>query len=149
MNSERRKFIRHPMCFPLKYKVINKDSLAGIDEELACTKNISERGLLFSSKKSVQADSVILIKIPFQEKTFNVKAKVIHCNSIKGLPLFDIGVAFLRYNEAFKVKLIEQMYLISEYRDLRSMQLGKEISLEEASREWIKRYSKRFNRLYW
>jgi hypothetical protein len=29
------------------------------------------------------------------------------------------------------------------------MQLGRQVSLEEASREWIKRYSERFKRMYW
>ena len=64
-------------------------------------------------------------------------------------PFFNVVVSFCRYSDAFKVKLIEQLYLISEFRDLQSMKLGKEISLEDASREWIKRYSDRFSRLYW
>jgi hypothetical protein len=63
--------------------------------------------------------------------------------------LYNIGVSFYRFSDAFKVKLIEQIYLIDEYRILRSVQLGHDISLKEASEEWIKRYSKRFARLYW
>lgn len=147
--DERRRFIRHPMCFPLKYKVLNQGLVNIFKEEVASTKNISEGGLLFCSQKPTQIDSLVAIKIPFQNKIFSIKAKVIHCVSIKDSKLFDIGVSFMRYNDAFKVKLIEQLYLISEYRDLRSMQLGREISLEEASQEWIKRYSKRFARMYW
>ncbi len=63
--------------------------------------------------------------------------------------MYNVGVAFYRYSDAFKVKLIEQIYLIDEYRSLRSVQLGRNISFDEASREWIKRYSKRFSELYW
>ena len=149
MSNERRKFFRHPMCFPLKYRVVNKGLISRFKEEAVSTKNINQGGLLFCSKNPTEVGAIISIKIPFQAKIFNVKAKVVHCTPLKNSDLFDVGVSFLRHNEAFKVKLIEQLYLISEYRDLTSVQLGREISLEEASREWIKRYSKRFARLYW
>ncbi|MBN2097011.1 MAG: PilZ domain-containing protein [Candidatus Omnitrophica bacterium] len=143
---ERRRFIRHPICFPLKYKV-SKKGLA--QEESSTTINVSQGGLLFSAKRPVDINSLVAIRIPFQDKIFNVQAKVVHCRRSPEAKLYNIGVCFQRFADAFKVKLIEQMYLIMEYRDLRSMQLGREISLQEASREWIKRYSKRFNRLYW
>ena len=52
-------------------------------------------------------------------------------------------------SDALKVKLTEEIYLIAEYRDLRSIELGREISLEEASQEWVRRYSARFKKLYW
>jgi len=148
-DNERRRFIRHPMCFPLKYKVLKRGFFVSLKEELVRTKNISEGGLLFCAKKAAEVNSLLSIKIPFQEKMFNVHARVIRCARVAGSQLFDIGVSFQRYNDAFRVKLIEQLYLISEYRDLRSMQLGKEVTLEDASREWIQRYSKRFARLYW
>jgi hypothetical protein len=144
--KEKRRFIRHPMCFPLQYKAVAKIS---VPEEAVTTKNIGRGGLLFSATQAAREGAIILIKIPFLDKLFHVKAKVVWCDKVFGQELYDVGVAFQRVNDAFKVKLIEQLYLISEYRDLRSMQLGHEISLEEASREWIKRYSKRFKRLYW
>ena len=87
--------------------------------------------------------------MPFQNKSFNVHARVVHCDRSLDTKLYHVGVCFERFSDAFKVKLIEQIYLICEYRDLRSVQLGRDISLEEASREWIKRYSDRFRKLYW
>jgi hypothetical protein len=88
--------------------------------------------------------------MPLQNKVFKVKAKVVHSSKDSENPkFFNVGVAFYRYSDAFKVKLIEQLYLIDEYRILRSLQLGYEITMEKASEEWIKRYSKRFARLYW
>lgn len=151
---ERRHFIRHPMCFPLKYKLVRKwpsrssEGEAG-KEETSTTINVSRGGLLFSAKKSVKLDSLIMIRLPFQQKVFKIKAKVVHCTKDKETRMYSIGVCFLRFSDAFKVKLIEQIYLISEYRDLRSIQLGRELTLQEASREWISRYSERFRRLYW
>lgn len=147
--SERRRFIRHPLCFPLTYKVLDKQPLQDNGEGKSTTINISMGGILFAAKKPVKTGSTIMLKMPFQNKVFNVRAKVVHCDMNRETNLYNIGAAFHRFNAAYKVKLIEQMYLISEFRDLKSVQLGKDISLERASREWIKRYSARFKRLYW
>ena len=147
--EERRKFIRHPLCFPLSYKVIERIGDAGGKELRASTINVGMGGLLFAAKKPVEAGSTILVKMPFENKVFNVRARVVHCDKNPETKLNNIGVRFYRENDAFKVKLIEQIYLISEYRDLKSMQTGRQMSLEEASREWIKRYSDRFSKLYW
>ena len=112
--------------------------------------NVIEGGLLFLSKYSLKRDDLIVLKMPLKDKVFKVKARVMHvAKNAEGGGLFDIGVSFYRYSDAFKVKLVEQLYFIDEYRILRSLQLGYEISMQKASEEWIKRYSKRFARLYW
>lgn len=146
---ERRHFIRHPLSLPLTYKIIKP----GLDKKQkniqSETSDVSMGGLLFPAKHSVEPDSMIAIKMPFENKMFNIKAKVIRCVNNPETNLYDIAVSFLRFHESFKAKMIEQIYLISEYRDLLSLQLGQEVPLEEASRKWIKRYSERFKRLYW
>jgi hypothetical protein len=78
-----------------------------------------------------------------------VRGGVVRCDKSPETKLYNIAAAFHRLSAAYKVKLIEQLYLISEFRDLRTIQLGKEMSLEKASEEWIKRYSDRFSKLYW
>ena len=147
--DERRRFIRHSLCFPLSYKVVEKGGHAETKESRTNTINIGMGGLLFAAKRPVCEGSTIVVKMPFENKVFNIRAKVVHCDKNEETNLNNIGVRFYRVNDAFKVKLIEQIYLISEYRDLKSMQLGRQVSLEEASREWIKRYSERFKRMYW
>lgn len=151
--TENRRFIRHPLCFPLTYKVLGKSERREIPKEgtgkNGSSINISMGGILFAAKKPVKVGANIIIKMPFQDKIFNVRSEVVHCRKSVETHLYNIGASFRRMNAAYKVKLIEQLYLISEFRDLKSIQLGKEISLERASREWIKRYSARFKRLYW
>ena len=147
--NERRHFIRHPLCFPLSYKIVERGAPKEGAEKQSTTINIGMGGLLFAAKHPVDKDASIVVKMPFQDKAFNVRAKVVHCVQSPETKLYNIGVSFFRLNDAFKVKLIEQIYLISEFRDLKSIQLGREVTLEEASKEWIKRYSKRFRRLYW
>ena len=147
--SERRRFIRHPLCFPLTFDVIGSTPIKSAAEKKSTTINISMGRILFASKKPVNPGSAIMLKMPFQNKVFNVRAKVVRCEKSPETKLYNIGASFHRLSAAYKVKLIEQLYLISEFRDLRSVQLGREITLERASREWIKRYSERFKKLYW
>lgn len=146
---EQRRFIRHPLSIPLTCTIIKNADDQEKKGAPGLTSNISIGGLLFSSKRPVKVGSLIMIKMPFEDKIFNVKSKVVHCSKRTQAKLYDVGASFYKFNDAFKVKLIEQIYLIAEYRDLRSIQLGREVSLEEASKEWIKRYSERFKRLYW
>lgn len=146
---ENRKFIRHPLCMPLAYKVLGASQKDEKEAEHAQTLNVSLGGLLFSSKNRIKAGVRIVINMPFEDKMFKVKALVVRCTKNAETGLFDVAVSFQRIQEAFKVKMIEQIYLISEFRDLLSLQTGKHVSLEEASKKWIKRYSARFKRLYW
>ena len=143
--KERRHFIRHPICYPLEFE--HASNKMG---EKTKTLNVSEGGLLFLSKHPLKESEIIILKMPVQDKVFRVKAKVMHVTKdSENKDLFNVGVSFYRYSDAFKVKLVEQLYLIDEYRMLRSLQLGHELSMQKASEEWIKRYSKRFARLYW
>lgn len=146
---EYRRFIRHPLCLPLSFKIIKSKSKSLQEEERSKTINISLGGLLFPSKQAVEPGAAIVIKMPFESKVFNVRAKVVRCVKSAESKLYDVAVSFSRPQEAFKVKMIEQIYLIAEYRDLLRLQSGKDVSMEEASRRWIKKYSVRFSRLYW
>jgi len=146
---ERRRFIRHALSLPLVYKVMKQTEGHDRQDLQSETIDLSIGGLLFPAKHSVKPNSMIEIKMPFKNKIFNFKAKVIRCVNNPETKLYDVAVSFFRLHEAFKAKMVEQIYLISEYRDLFNLQSGKKITLEEASRKWIKRYSERFKRLYW
>ncbi|MBD3426224.1 MAG: hypothetical protein GF409_03215 [Candidatus Omnitrophica bacterium] len=143
-HGEKRRFIRHLLVNPLQFKVSDSDQF-----EKTETVNVSEGGLLFLSKKKVEPETIIQLQMPLYDKVFKIRAKVVHTEKDEATGMLKIGVAFINYADAFKVKLIEQIYLIEEYRTLRSLQLGREMSLQEASKEWIKRYSERFEKLYW
>lgn len=141
---ERRRFIRHPICYPLEFEYPT-NKVRGLSRTI----NISEGGLLFLSKHKAHPGKIIVLKMPLMNRLYKVSAKVVHVNEDAENPkLYNIGVSFYRFSDAFKVKLIEQVYLIDEYRSLRSLQLGREISFKEASKEWIRRYSKKFSQLF-
>ncbi len=145
---ESRHFIRHPLNIPLVCKVLKKTP-EDMGAMFGTTANVSLGGLLFSTRAPLRVGSLIEVKMPFKDKVFNVKSKVVHCAKSSDTNLYNVGISFYQLSDAFKAKLVEQIYLIAGYRDLRSIQLGREISLEEASKEWIARYAERFKRLYW
>ncbi len=147
--AEQRHFIRHPLHIPLSYKIVENPERAPVKEGRTTTLDVSMGGLLFSARQPAQIGSMIKITMPFQDKEFNIMAKVVHCQRNPETKMYNIGAHFYKVRDAFRVKLREQVYLIGEFRHLWSRQLGKEVSLEEASLEWIKRYSERFRRLYW
>ena len=143
--KERRQFVRHPICYPLEFEHAPRKRC-----ERSHTINVSEGGLLFLSRRVVERGKTITLKLPVQNRLFKVKARVVHVNEDKENPrLYNVGVAFYQHSDAFRVKLIEQIYLIDEYRAFRSIQLSRDVSFEEASKEWIRRYSKKFDELFW
>ena len=143
-HHEKRRFIRHLLINPLEFKIAEEERF-----EKTETIDVSEGGLMFMSKRPVPSGMLIQLNLPLYDKVFKVKARSVHVEKDESTGLYKIGVAFVSYADAFKVKLIEQIYLIEEYRVLRSLQLGRDLTLQEASREWIKKYSERFKKLYW
>ncbi len=134
---ERRRYIRHLLVSPLEFQVNDDPSIA----EKTHTVDVSEGGLMFVARTPVEVGAMIKLKMPLYGKVFKINAKVVRASKNPDTGLFEVGVAFVTYSDAFKVKLIEQIYLIEEYRVLRSLQLGRDMSIQEASKEWIKRYS--------
>ena len=143
-HHEKRRYIRHLLVNPLEFQVTKEEGFQKSE-----TIDVSEGGLLFVAKRDVPAGTMIDLQMPVYDKIFKIRARVVHSRKDESSALYRIGVEFESYADAFKVKLIEQIYLIEEYRVLRSLQDGKDMSLKEASQEWISRYSKRFKKLYW
>lgn len=143
-SNERRRFVRHLINFPLKYKIVGAPGA----ESRSKTLNISRGGLLFTAKEPAKELSKVVMKIPFRNRVYTVKGRVARCKSDLNKKLYEIGVSFYSLSDAFKTRLIEQLYLIGEYRHLRSRQLGREVSAEEAAVEWIRKYSRNFSKLY-
>ena len=67
--ANRRRFIRHPMCFPLNYKVVHRWQVGDEREGLSAAIDVSRGGLLFSSKHPVKRNSLITIPPGIKPKT--------------------------------------------------------------------------------
>jgi c-di-GMP-binding flagellar brake protein YcgR len=143
--KERRRFVRHPMCYPLAFEYAPRKLW-----ERSHTVDVSQGGLLFLSKRQLKPGRIIILKLPLQNKLFKVRARVVHVKQDSENPRFyDVGVSFYRRTDAFGVKLVEQIYLMDEFRAMRSLELGREVSFKEASLEWVRKYAKKFDEMFW
>jgi Tfp pilus assembly protein PilZ len=134
-----RKYIRHSSTVPIYYDLIDiaakrKDSL----------KNVSLGGLCFESKHSVEQGTMLLIQIPLTTPTFQERGIVVWCQPSNSH--YDVGVQFTNNESSFRIRMIEQVCYIENYKREVLEKEGRELSGEEAAVEWITKYARDFPR---
>ena len=135
--KERRQYFRHPISVPIQLRVAERcfDSNSS---------DISLGGLNFSWSKKLSKGTLLDIKIPVKEKSFEVKARVVFSKEDRKTARYHTGVSFTDFPSAFKAKLAEEVLQILEFRKSLSRELGREISEEEAARKWISEFAGNF-----
>jgi len=127
-----REYIRHPSRVPLMI------ASHGTRQQLSLKlNNVSAGGLAFDSPVEFHVDAVVKIKMPSTKPVFKVDAVVQWCRELKGR--FEMGVRFLDPEDAFKVRMVEQICHISEYRKEAQKVTGKRMAWNKASMEWIEK----------
>jgi hypothetical protein len=133
-----RQFIRHPSDVPIEIQ-----SAPGNDYVRRCTKNVSFGGLAFSSDAAIEPETIIALRFPYLKPAFEVPAaRVAWCQNDGNQ--YAVGVQFLNCEEAFRVRMIEQVCHIESYRRDVAQREGRELSSEEAALEWISRFASSF-----
>jgi hypothetical protein len=133
-----RQFIRHPSDIPIEIR-----DAADSPEVQRRVKNISFGGLAFSSDTPLKPESLIALRIHCLRPAFEVAAaRVAWCRN-EGSK-FAVGVEFLDLAEAFRVRMVEQICHIESYRKEIEQREGRQLTTEEAAREWISRYASSF-----
>ena len=135
-----RKYIRHPSDIPIEF------DLEGVDvHSKESLHDVSFGGLSFSSKSRIKAGSNITITIRFVEPVFTASALVKWCR--KRNDHYDVGVAFCDPDDAYRVRMIEQICHIEHYKREALAKEGRKLSGEQAAMEWIKRFASNFPKL--
>jgi hypothetical protein len=132
-----RQFIRHPVDIPLEYEV---GAAAKPRDDLAL--NISLGGLAFRSEEPISEGVEIAIRFPLITRDQVIKGYVVW--SKKNNNHFETGVKFADPQTTFRARMIEQLCHIELFRRRASAENGRELSGEEAAREWISRFAGRF-----
>lgn len=132
-----RQFIRHPASLPIEYAV--DDSIMHIKEFV---KNIGEGGLCFGVSDNIEPGSVIFIRIPVCTPAFEAKGIVVWCCKTNGK--YELGVKFADAATEFRVRMVEQVCHIKQYKKEILEKEGRKLSDEEAAVEWIEKYAKDF-----
>lgn len=132
-----REYIRHPFSIPIKYKMDNHGHLHEDD-----MRNISEGGLCFQAQSPLEKGTDIIINIAVKHPPFEAHGIVMWCKEEP--TCYEIGVQFDTPTAEFAMRMVEQVCYIEQYRRDVIHYEGREISPEEAAREWIEKYATTF-----
>ena len=137
-NPNMRGYIRHPSDIPIEYQEDKQDS--GVSQERL--HDISRSGLSFSSARELSPGTVIIIRISCVQPSFVVRAQVAWCHREGGD--FAVGVVFKEASDFFRVRMIEQICHIEQYKAEVLAKEGRELDGEQAAREWIHKFADGF-----
>lgn len=134
-----RRFIRHPSDIPIEYcftevPVCQQDPIS----------NVSLGGLSFHARSFVEPDQWLILRIPVDEKHFEMKAQVKWCEACDGDSGFDVGVQFSNSSQAFSARMVEQICHIEHYKNKVKAEEGRILTGEQAAAEWIEKFAESF-----
>ena len=132
-----RHFIRHPADIPIE--VSAGDQLVHATRHIH---NVSLGGLAFQSDGELEPGIIVEVRIPFVRPMFETKARVVWCSAREGG--FELGVAFLDPEDAFRARMVEQVCHIENYKKVVYRAEGRLLTAEEAAMEWIGKYASQF-----
>lgn len=133
----KRHYIRHATEVPIE---VSADSAQ--HPRTRTGRNISYGGLAFSSRQALPVGQLIHLTIPLGDPAFSTRARVAWCHPTG--PDYEIGVEFLTREAAFRVRMVEQVCQIEQYRKEMREKFGRELTTQEAALAWIKKFAADF-----
>ncbi len=131
-----RRFIRHPSDIPIAYSL---DATPTHSDRL---RDVSHGGLCFTSEAPLETGSNIHIEIGLDKSPFEADGTVAWCRRER--EAYAVGVAFTDNSTQFTVRMVEQICHIEHYRFEVMESEGRELSSEEAAKEWVEKYAADF-----
>lgn len=131
----RRKYIRHPVDVPLEVEDVSGDPGSQVAD-------VSFGGLSFLGARARKRGSELLLRIPYLEPPFEVRARVAWCR--RENDGYRIGVRFLAEEDAYRSRMVEQICAIESYRKEVHHREGRILTTAQAAQEWIERFAARF-----
>jgi diguanylate cyclase (GGDEF)-like protein len=133
-----RQFIRHPVDVPVEIGTSGSHAASALH-----THDISLGGLAVASSFAVRAGTDVEVRIPYVQPPFTAHARVAWCCA-HAEHRFELGVAFLDVEDAFRARMVEQVCHIEDYRQTVRRFERRELSSEEAAVEWIAKHAAQF-----
>lgn len=104
--------------------------------------NASMGGVACFSHKFLPIGTKVKIRLYLTLPVFEAEGRVVWCEPT--LDGYDVGLAFSDADEAFRVRMIEQLCHIEEYKRRIRENEGRLLNGEEAALEWVSRYAADF-----
>jgi hypothetical protein len=139
--NEKRKYIRHPLSYPLRTKVLTEKN--GNPVVKSSAENIGAGGLLFRSSVAMNRDAEVEINLSIEGRKFLLDGTVVRCDPVEN-GNYNVAVSFNRQDEVLKVRMMEQIVRIEEFKERLEHRCKKKLNFAWVAKLWIKRYSKGF-----
>lgn len=131
-----RQYIRHPTDAPITVQATDTQNPA------ARLKNFSCGGLSFCSDRALTPGQTLRLSIDIEEPPFEIDGQVVWCH-VQGKH-YVVGVCFHTDQDAFSVRMVEQLCRIEEYREKVQRLEGRRLNRDQAAREWIEQHAAEF-----
>ena len=135
--NEKRKYLRHILDIPIE---IQMDEVAVSEEDYML--DISAGGLSFKSKIELKKGKKIHIKIPLIKPVFEAEGEVVWVR--KNNDHYDIGIRFTQNIDIFRMRMVEQVCHIEQYKEDVKAKEGRILTGTQAALEWIQKYASKF-----
>ena len=139
-----RKFIRHPANVPIQVTL----DWAGDDDDYDADQtitNVSLGGLAFISQRPLELLQRVRVCIPVLDQDNFLIGNVVWCEKKGGD--YEVGIEFEHSRDTYRMRMIEQICHIEHYREEIARVEGRELTSQEAAREWIARHARDFPEL--
>jgi len=133
MSMKQKNLIYHPKQVPIDIKKVK-----GVGEKRC--ECLGELAVQHSAKLAI--GSQVLLSITSAKSDLSLHGRVIWIMGSEKNYL--IGITFYGEDEAYKMRMLEQLCHIQAYKRKVANMEGRQLSDDEAAREWIIRYSKDF-----
>jgi len=141
-NTAIRRHIRHVTGIPIEVTLDFNHSYQVEDDSIT---NVSLGGLCFIASDRLDVDESSQVRFPALNQERSLDGKVVWCNKTnKG---YEVGLAFDDPAEIERLRTIEQICQIENFRKEQEEQAGRKLSSEQAAREWVNRYAGEFSAL--
>jgi hypothetical protein len=176
MGIERRKFIRHPLSYPISTRVVSEPAgiepagggegggrngdaprrpgncgpeqgAARVSEMVSHSENIGAGGILYLCERGFAEGTGVRIDLQVEKRRFTLDGKVVRVEKSEG-GKFGIAVAFNAPSEVLKVRMMEQIVRIELFKSRLERRFKTELDFAAVAKEWIRRYSKIFAERY-
>lgn len=131
-----RSYIRHPTSIPIQV------CPNGYDSAQVKVRNLSAGGLCFMTDTPLKVGEKVDFWVPFIKPDYKGVGVVVWRRE-RTAQGYEVGVRFTTDDEYFRVRMVEQVCRIEDYR-LRLALKGKMLTSEDAAKEWIAHYAAKF-----
>lgn len=133
-----RKDTRHSTSIPIQVSIADSDKQASRPMVNLCV-----GGLCCEAKKEIPIGTHLDILIPGTHPLYQGKGVVAWCQQIND-ERYVLGVHFKHNDQAFRTRMVEQICQIERYKELILQTEGRNLSSENAAREWIDKFADTF-----